>query len=490
MNKYIKIFYFCISCILFFSCKKIYNNSDTNQIFTVEMAKEYVNSHFSVNEFYSKSSAVYSFKTKRGSINWKLAQSFEDSNYSFIQIPLENDGKISLNNHSTTLVERHNAVSNLLVFKEKNGINIYTAIMTAVSDDNDIDLGNIRYKSLPDNFSGKVIFTDWYGNFINGWEYDNGLAKRSMAISKELTKQKSEVQPNYASGCEEIIVDTWERWCTPNGECSAWELVGSNTYLICDGDGGSGGSVYITNITSNQPDNITPDTSIINNLIANCVYQKLMNSNMQNGLKKILSAFNDNNCYNVQFKLDDLSGTGYDGTTHYDGFTNGAYNFTIKINSADALDPNFSRVWLASTFIHEAFHAKLRQKALEVFGTSVISTWPKAIDDMDLAELERYFQIEAQKSNYWEAIGHDWMINHINTLAESIREYVQVNYPSGYSQIGSNLDKYKGLAYKGLEETSLYQTEVIDKGLESVYNTYNAALVSGYNVCNELILVE
>lgn len=70
--------------------------------------------------------------------------------------------------------------------------------------------------------------------------------------------------------------------------------------------------------------------------------------------------------------------------------------FITTISSNLAYDPDYSRIYLSSTFIHEAFHAKLRQKALEVFGSTEIQNWPKAIDDMTLKELSDYVEINAK----------------------------------------------------------------------------------------------
>lgn len=98
-----------------------------------------------------------------------------------------------------------------------------------------------------------------------------------------------------------------------------------------------------------------------------------------------------------------------DGRTNYQQNN----NFLITIDATNAYDNGYSKIWLASSFIHEAFHAKLHQKAIELLGTDEIQNWPKDINDMTLSELATYFQQSAITKNVWNSIGHDWMVNHV-----------------------------------------------------------------------------
>jgi hypothetical protein len=167
------------------------------------------------------------------------------------------------------------------------------------------------------------------------------------------------------------------------------------------GGGGSGSSGTAT-------DDVVANTTITANPNVLCVWQHLMSAQLTNGLRSILSAFADNQVYNITFTIVPLD-TGDDLTTY-----EGNNNFLVQINASEANDPNYSRIYLAATFIHEAFHAKLRQKALATFGTTVIANWPKPIDDMDLAELANCFETESKQENIWESVTHDWMIENIN----------------------------------------------------------------------------
>jgi hypothetical protein len=219
---------------------------------------------------------------------------------------------------------------------------------------------------------------------------------------------------------------------------------------------------------------IKPDTSITNHPIVECVYVHLMNPNLNHDLKSILASFDDNQVYNVTFALS--SNIGGDGMCSYLGNN----SFLINLNAAEATDSNYSRIYLASTFIHEAFHAKLRQKVLETFGEIDATELPqKSIDDMTLAELASFFEAEAKSSNIWESIEHDWMVANITDLATSLEQFVQTYYKATYAAVGSDLAPYEALMYMGLEGSTLYQEDVVGKGLDSAFTNYRGLLNEG-----------
>jgi hypothetical protein len=87
----------------------------------------------------------------------------------------------------------------------------------------------------------------------------------------------------------------------------------------------------------------------------------------------------------------------------------------------------------------KAFHAKLRQKAVAVFGQAAINQWPIPIDDMTLNQLATYFETEAKTDNMWETVEHDWMACNMSDMATALQEFVQTFYPTTYAQVGSAL---------------------------------------------------
>jgi hypothetical protein len=202
-----------------------------------------------------------------------------------------------------------------------------------------------------------------------------------------------------------------------------------------------------------------------------------MSTQLQYGLKSILSSFFDNNIYNLSVKLDTIDSH---GKTRYLGNS----TWQIRINRDEALDPEYSRIWMASTYIHEAFHAKLRQYAFATFGVSAVENWPDSIDDLTLKELSDYVEYYAKQGNIWEGIVHEWMVNHIDQMENSIHEFVQTHYPYVYSQVGAGSNAYRALAFMGLSGTVLYQEKIISQGLQEQYTTLQGLLtLYGANGC-------
>jgi hypothetical protein len=222
------------------------------------------------------------------------------------------------------------------------------------------------------------------------------------------------------------------------------------------------------------------DPSISLNPNVNCVYENLNKSNMDPNLLTVLSGFYNNSNYNVKFQLGDINS---EGKTQY--LNNN--NFLITINETNALDPDYSRIWLASTFIHEAFHARLRQKALQTFGTDVISNWPIQIDDMTLSQLADYFKTYSIANGTWNNVGHDWMLNNISELTKAIREFVRVNYLETFANInnqyGTSMDPYKALAIMGLDESQFYEEIAASIGSETTINQYRGLFVINATGC-------
>lgn len=269
-------------------------------------------------------------------------------------------------------------------------------------------------------------------------------------------------QCDYAYTTEECTSSGHEPVSPPGSPtASDYTLVG-----LPDGGGASTSSAAVFQ-------SIKPDTSITNHPIVECVYVHLMNPNLNHDLKSILASFDDNQVYNITFALS--SNMEGDGMCTYLGNN----SFLVNLNAAEATDSSYSRIYLASTFIHEAFHAKLRQKAIETFGEIAISQWPKAIDDMTLAELASYFEAESRSQNVWESVEHDWMVANISDLATSLEQFVQTYYKATYAAVGSDLAPYEAPMYMGLEGSTLYQEDVVGKGLEGTFTNYRGLLNEG-----------
>jgi hypothetical protein len=113
----------------------------------------------------------------------------------------------------------------------------------------------------------------------------------------------------------------------------------------------------------------------------------------------------------------------------------------------------YSAQLLRGIFIHEAFHAKLRQVALANFGTDNVAAWPTPIDNITQAQLLNYYEAAAKANQAWNYIGQEWMTANIDSLAASLQEFVQTFYPSTADSVGPGLAPYEALIYMGLQRT-------------------------------------
>jgi hypothetical protein len=205
---------------------------------------------------------------------------------------------------------------------------------------------------------------------------------------------------------------------------------------------------------------IKPDVSITGDPKINCVYEKLMRDDMKNGLKQILTAFDNNTTYDVTFKVGPLP-PGASGKTSYLGNN----KFEITLSSSEASDAGYSRIWLAKTMIHEAFHAKLRQKALALLGDVEVAKWPTNINDMTLKELSDYFYKSCYEKGVWNSVGHDWMVNNLDLMVASLKEFVNTNYTTTSNTIGNDMNPYITLCLLGLEESPFFKDEMIKRNI-------------------------
>jgi hypothetical protein len=365
----------------------------------------------------------------------------------------------------------------------------HVEVVTKIPDDN-----YLQQLPVAHSFSGTVRVEDWQGRFLKGFLYigdsiwtvaASQIYRRPVATSREEEDSDGE-PPNLRVGtlslapgnplmgiCSETdwygcaTIGDGPVQCTyvyTSEDCPgiiSGKMPGGPSGLPAPPDYGVIGSGGGTGSSSVQ--RIICDTSISQHPIVNCVYTQLMSTQLQHGLKNILSSFDDNTIYNVSFVL--KKGMSADGMLSYQGNN----TFLAQINEDDADDSSYSRIYLASTFIHEAFHAKLRQKALETFGELAVSQWPLPIDNMTLSELATYFEENAKSDKIWEGVEHDWMVNNIADMAASLQEYVQTYYKSTSASVGDSLQPYEALMYMGLQNATLYQEEVVDKGLDAQF---------------------
>ena len=451
---------FLTAAVIIFSCQKNLSVNKTDQQ-SIQSARGWFDSISKANPQIWRTNQYY--------LDWiNTTTFFSSKGEKYLVVPYKN--LIHLDNIQMVLSRQ------LLVKQGNNGKSTEGYVLETVSDEPFL---NLHKTSLASNFINKTFigFTGaailWdisyrpvcSGRFLNGTDVGtasiNASKKRDNVSSQKITTNGVGYQtasaPAPPPNCAE-----WTDWyyCGyySDGTLASYRYITTTCDVETTAPNGNEGwanSIGTTNSPSISSAILT-DTSITNSSVK-CLFDSIKET-----LHVILASF-DNNKYNITFKLGNM-GMDTLGTTS-PVFASGGKDYVITINSNNALDPYYSKIYLAKTIIHEAFHAKLRQKAIELIGSSNIATWPKNIDDMTLQELSGYFYTETVNNQTWNAIAHDWMVNNISSCAHYLQNFVQKYYPNDYNlPNGSDPDTYIAFFYQGLQNSSYFSTCLQDKG--------------------------
>jgi hypothetical protein len=143
----------------------------------------------------------------------------------------------------------------------------------------------------------------------------------------------------------------------------------------------------------------------------------------------------------------DLDGNPVAVQTHHDY---GTTNFLITINT------NFFQsvggVEAANTFLHEAFHANLWLQVKIWYPNSL----PSNFQNMSLLEQIKYIDDQAALSGNLNLVStpqHQYISQQLQLIANSLKEYTRVNYPSIFLDSRVSDGSYIAMAFRGLEGT-------------------------------------
>lgn len=325
-------------------------------------------------------------------------------------------------------------------------------------------LQNVRSTSLMGNpsFDKSISFFRLNGNQTRSFvinKFNN--YRREIYPSINQTRLNSSGQNFRTSSCVSFSVPIRQPYCYLESGYDAvcgFSIVGYNSYTFCfsqqqtqetfniddflSGYGGGG-----SNGSSNIIPQIVKDSSIEMNNGVKCIFEALMSDSSTFGLASLVTAFQGQSGCNIIFKLKNIPVAGKTSPL-------GNGSFEISISRNDALDPSYSRIWLASTILHEAFHANLMQKVWATFGDNFTSSSPIPIEDMTLKELISFAEFTASGNVNWNNTMHEFLSNNIFMLESGIRNFVQANYPSIYSSISGNPNAIRDLAFMGMEDYS------------------------------------
>ncbi|WP_181304271.1 hypothetical protein [Rufibacter sp. XAAS-G3-1] len=301
--------------------------------------------------------------------DWSKATASEDKNYYVVNASatFESRPGFLLKGYGTTV----NGLSKGLVLKDRRTGEIFAALMHAYSADGKAprDFG---YRNVPQDFTGLLFYTNLSGEFVNGYYYAQGK------ISKVARKGSAgSVSPSQArSGCFSVPLEQNSGWVCVGDNC--YHKYTNITYVnLCDyteetvphnaNDGGYGGTGSSGGDGDTEPKpqpsyNVIKDSTITQSPKIDCIYEALIQGN--SSFNNMLTAFKANNQINLTFRLGATSG---EGTTLRTGNN---YYITLNKNIGEIQHA----LWTTATFFHEAFHAQLREHAVSVLGTDVVSS--------------------------------------------------------------------------------------------------------------------
>ena len=377
-------------------------------------------------------------------LDWKKIRNFSYNNVNFTEIPFCFSTNKSIPNTNT--IESDPNINSNDSFK----------IIFQIKDNNQYEVRLLQKFKIVNATETKAL------NYVNSFTKTNGDQSKIFLFNKfgNYKKEIFKVSNNRnLENCVTFSVPIRQQWCyssAPMEIVCGMSVVGFNSYTFCEAQSevqnfnfedyfnGSGGG--------GNPSGVAPVPQIIADSIQEprikCVFEALMNDSSEFGLASLLAKFQGESGCNVTFKLrDDVALNGALGKTHPIG--NG--NYEIWINKNQVENSGYSRIWLASTILHEAFHANLLNKVFTTFGETYTNMSAILINDMTLKELVSYVQLSVNGNVSWYHPMHNFMANNIGMLENGIRNFVAQNYPTLFASISSNPNVFRDLAFMGLE---------------------------------------
>jgi hypothetical protein len=159
----------------------------------------------------------------------------------------------------------------------------------------------------------------------------------------------------------------------------------------------------------------------------------------------------------------------------------GTTNFTITIDNNYLAQ--YGGIEVATTFLHEAFHANLYTQAQLWYPVDL----PNNFQNWSLVDQIKYIDNRSGSiAGFANSHQHNYIATQIDLIANAIKDYTQANYPSIFNNPNATFASYKAMAYGGLTGTECYSTFVnsLTNGQTSFSNAYRELIkVDGENKC-------
>ncbi len=226
--------------------------------------------------------------------------------------------------------------------------------------------------------------------------------------------------------------------------------------------------------------NITVDPSITNNPKLNCINGKLVDNTVYNDF---LKKFKDNSTYNLTIKAAPINNGDLGVTTYNAKLQNGNVAITINSNQIGA-----AAIDLATTFIHEAFHAYIAQDLIQrnLVGTEVYNqTYANTFDKYVTAQVDNIMASNPTFNS--NQVSHEIIAAKIDMVANGIKQYAELAWPALKTDPSITFDNYRATAWasKGLAGSTSYAKEfdTADK-ISDLNSKRNATYQSTTHDCN------
>ncbi len=438
--------------VFIYSCK--HEALESNEIITVDEAQEWY-------EALPNSSVKLKSGHKSNSVElknvWENARAYKNDSLGIIEVNIMSRGKFGfMHPRSKEAMDNtgnkaySNSLTKLVVKKNKRTNRIEGFLMTLVPTpeyiaSHNFDLGDNAYLKWQSDYSGMVLYHRMSGDFVNGWEFQDGQAIRRC---RQVGKNSVPIVVNRLkrAECEYVTVTFYEEACTDwyvNGNyswssCDAPIAYDEYVYQACTyepfdhGDFGPGGDFREPSSTY----------SIIDaDFYGYPCAQKAMNAMVTSNanLSQILcDVFGNGPEVNVTFVADNTMSLNDDGEYNKDRNSIN-HNYFVNINSY--VLNNSSQPYILATLLHEGLHAYFAWASTN--DPKFKSKYPCLGVN---ANGEITFIIDGE---------HEYMTKYVNEIADVLKGA----YPS-LSQFEA-----EALSWGGLQKTRAYRLncEALDK---------------------------
>jgi hypothetical protein len=304
-------------------------------------------------------------RSKFKRIFWDFGSSYKIDNKKTIEIPLEYEDRIFAHTDRVRKKDVSKNVNRLLLIESENGWNVF--IIRVMPSNELVDLEGNWYNSKRNDFSGEILYTDWFERPILIVDYENGERIKFWKFQVSPKENRNNLRIKEWV-CEFVTIHWYQQACTPSGCTESY--LDSETYYVCEqrtydqwvepSDGDLGGGEGLG--SGEGLEELVAYRTITNNVIDPCISMQVQNAiagNMTNEIIKLVK-----NIYNISdeinLTIDEIYDLEDDVEAITDGYrdpTGGSLNIDISFNGN--IMPNASKEYILAVLYHEFLHTIL-----------------------------------------------------------------------------------------------------------------------------------